>query len=107
MASAAPDAPADLAALTREQMEAHVGQDFLVALAGGETLALNLHRVTRTIEPGDRPGGGFSLEFTGPMERYFQQGIVPLRFPDGGMAELFIVNNGPRGGSMRYQTIFA
>ena len=104
------DAPipetADPGELTRALFEGHEGEIFTVRGGDHKTLELVLEEVEATRQTDRRPpGGGFHLTFSGPLEPHFQQGRFILTLPDKREVALFIVNNGPMDGRMRYQII--
>jgi hypothetical protein len=53
-----------------------------------------------------REGGAFSLIFVGPKGPWVPQAIYPVRHPDLGIMEIFLVPIGPTQGGNGYQAIF-
>lgn len=55
---------------------------------------------------GERPGGGFSLLFTGPGGDYLPQQVYRLHNAALGAVDIFLVPLGPRGDNHLYEAIF-
>ena len=92
----------DLAALTVEVFEPHVGGAFAVADAGVEL-------VLREASPvGEWPGGRrpFRLEFRGPADPLLVQQIHRLEHAGLGALEIFVVPIGRDAGGATYEAIF-
>ena len=93
--------------LVRDDFTPFIGRDFTVPVNNQAPLILTLTQTFSMTDPGKRRGGGFILRFSGPMDRYFMQGAVPLKFPDGRTTEIFIVNNGPKNDRMSYRAVIS
>lgn len=105
--SDAPDEWVGPGDLVRSDFTPFIGRDFTVPVNDQEPLVLTLAEIFSMIDPGKRRDGGFILRFSGPMDRYFMQGAVPLTFPDGRTTEIFIVNNGPKNSGMSYRAVIS
>jgi len=98
--------------IDQEAFAVHIGDAFAVA-AGERTVALQLVEVKKF---GSAAGAGrqpFSLLFLGPAAPVLPQRIHPLRHPELGALEIFLVPIGgavgpadPEARGMRYEAIF-
>ncbi|MGB0697603.1 MAG: DUF6916 family protein [Rhodospirillaceae bacterium] len=89
--------------LTRSDFEAWLQKDFEVPFADTDPLPLTLDRIDDPVSTYRK--GGYSLVLSGPSDRYFQQGSVPIKLPDGRYILAFLVNHGPLDGRMQYQLV--
>lgn len=89
--------------LTQRDFEPQLGTSFAIS-NGGSFVALTLAGVLE-LPQSAREGGGFRLEFHGPMTPVLPQAIYPFDI-DGQSQEIFIVPIGPADGQMRYEAIF-
>jgi hypothetical protein len=83
--------------------EHRVGKSFTVEAAGH-----NVPLVLRACQPlpgSKRDGGGFRLEFAGPLEPLLGQGLFSFRI-DHDQYGLFIVPIGETERSRRYEAVF-
>lgn len=100
----------DLAELTAELFEPHVGEPFAVRPAGQPELRLELTLTDARLLPDASSGDGrapFVLTFTGPAETLLTQQIVPLEHASLGRLELFLVPLALDAGGARYEAVFA
>ena len=88
--------------LTFSDFSGRVGRAF-EASAQGHKVPLILDAAQEL--PGPRQGGAFRLEFIGPRDPQFAQGIFPFRI-DSDSYDLFIVPLGTNAAGMRYEAIF-
>lgn len=80
-----------------------VGKDFHVA-AGDHRLTFHLE-TAQDLPGSPRPGGAFRLEFVGPVEPMFEQGILPFEI-DGERFEIFVVPIARDANGTRYEAVF-
>jgi hypothetical protein len=83
--------------------ERHRGKTFHVAVDGGSFAIVLVD--AEPVQPSARPGGSFSLMFTGPASPILNQGMYEVRCGDE-QWPLFIVPLGPRGDVVEYQVLF-
>ncbi|MBE1205080.1 hypothetical protein IHE39_12350 [Aminobacter carboxidus] len=89
--------------ISASDFESSVGQAFTVNV-GGRQLVLELNAV-RSLSSSSRPGGGFSLLFTGPRDVSLQQ--ATYRFVGNTIAEdIFIVPVSADATAMFYEAVF-
>ena len=93
-----------VSSLTAADFEPLNGENFTITAANG-TLGVKLAEVRR-LGTALREGGAFSLVFASAAGPILAQGTYPLTHPSLGMAELFVVPLGPKGGENLYQVIF-
>jgi hypothetical protein len=93
----------DLAKVTRETFEPHVGGAFLIA----EPVQLELE-LAEASSAGDWPGGRqpFRLRFHGPRDPLLPQSIYRLEHAELGALEIFIVPIGRDDDATTYEAIF-
>lgn len=97
----------DLATVTRETFDAHVGTRFTMHVAEGRTLELEL---VGTQALPTRPGAGrasFLLRFRASDGTHVPQRTYALEHPVLGPLEIFLVPSGPDGTGMRYDAVFS
>ncbi len=96
-----------LESFTAATFEPRVGEDFTVAVAPGETLALRLSSCRSSANPG-QPGARrpFSLYFHGPHARPLPQRMYPFSHPSLGDFDLFIVPVGRDPAGLIYEAVF-
>ena len=93
-----------------EDFRGVVGSTFVVAAVVDDSeqvfeLDLVLHSVSDRLRI---PGGvTYSLEFRGPPDVTFEQGLASLDHARFGRIDLFLVPIGPAGGRMAYEAVFA
>lgn len=92
-----------LAQLTAAQFATAAQLPFVVSVPGGPPVALRLVDVTESYGAGSEQ---FSLIFTGPADRRFDQGIHPVRHDTLGTFALFLVPVGTDGVTAMYQAVF-
>jgi hypothetical protein len=87
-----------------------VGSRFIVAAVVDDAtdqvfeVDLRLHAVSDLVQVGSTQT--WSLEFRGPQEWTFEQGMASLDHARFGRLDLFIVPLGPRDGEMSYEAVF-
>lgn len=97
--------------LTRDQFTPAIGTCFEIPFDDGSRHELELAE-TRDVfaggSPNEKKRKPFALTFLGAKDRYVKQGIYPLRHPDLGLLNLFIVPLGPdrATGRIQYEAIF-
>ncbi len=96
-------ASADLRKLTFSDFDARKDETFVVQVE--PEIALRLQQV-RPLGDSGRPGGAFSLWFTGAAGPFLPQAIYPVFHPQLGRMEIFLVPLGPRDGGNSYESIF-
>ncbi|MHC1945955.1 hypothetical protein IF803_16355 [Bradyrhizobium sp. UFLA06-06] len=94
----------DLAKLHIDDFTPHQDAEFEMQ-AADRAVALKLAKVEPAGNSG-RPGGAFSLLFTGPKGAWLPQAIYPVRHPARGVMEIFLVPIGPLGDGNGYQAVF-
>lgn len=95
----------DLGALTLATFEALVGDRFTVEGTTPAAIEFVLESATAAGEwPGRRDP--FSLLFLGPGEPLLPQATHPLRHPDLGVLEIFLVPISRGADGVRYEAIF-
>lgn len=93
----------DVEGPTLADFSARVGERFEVSV-GGHRLALALS-AAEALQGSQRPGGGFRLEFRGPMDPMLTQGIFPFTHGDD-RYELFIVPFARSERGTSYEAVF-
>ncbi len=89
--------------LTLGDFEQRVGKTFVVQAAGHNVpLAL---RACQALPGSKRAGGGFRLEFSGPLGPQLGQGVFAFHI-DHDQFGIFIVPIGETGRSRRYEAVF-
>jgi hypothetical protein len=83
--------------------EHKVGKSFAVE-AAGQQIPLVL-RACQALPGSKRDGGGFRLEFAGPLQPMLGQGVFPFRI-DHDEYGIFIVPVGETERSRRYEAVF-
>jgi hypothetical protein len=94
----------DLAALRIDDFEPHLNADFEMQTPAGP-LPLKLAEAASG-GPSARAGGAFSLVFVAPTGPWLPQAIYPVKHPDLGMMEIFLVPIGPVPGGNGYHAAF-
>ncbi len=90
-------------ALSLDDFAAHVGEQWEMDV-GGTVLAVELTDASPLKESG-REGGSFRLEFRGPVDPAYQQGIATFR-RDGAEHEIFVVAIGRDPSGTLYEAVF-
>lgn len=96
---------------TYAEFRAELGTTFVVAaLVDPETdelfeLDLRLHAISDDVPT--PLGHTFALEFRGPLEWAFDQGLASLDHDRFGRIDLFLVPIGPADGEMAYEAVFS
>lgn len=80
-----------------------LGRPFLIEM-DGDSVALVLDAAD-ALTGSPRARGGFRLEFVGPLDRPFAQGLFPLAI-DEDRFEIFLVPIAQGAAGMRYQAVF-
>jgi hypothetical protein len=100
---------ADLGRLKIEDFSPHLNTGFEIQLPDGRLVQATLAEAVAngTTPPAQglkgregqdlkaRDGGGFTLQFVTPENSIRSQGIYPVKHPNLGMLEIFLVPNGP------------
>ena len=95
----------DLGALTPDDFESCLGQDFAVTIDGSDPVVFTLTTVDRRgLQPGYRPP--FSLLFAGPPTPVRPQGIYHLEHPTMGPLDVFLVPVGADQAAVTYEAVF-
>lgn len=93
-----------MADLTLADFSGAVGRAYEVEVQGqGFTLELI---AAEEIAHSPRTGGGFRLEFRGPVQPILPQAIYPFRSDGAEPAEIFIVPIGQDAEGTRYEAVF-
>ena len=92
-----------MADLTLDDFSAAVGETFEME-AGGRSWPVELIEAS-PLPPSNRPGGSFRLEFRGPYEPLFEQGIFTFR-RDGAAHDIFVCPIGRNEAGTRYEAVF-
>jgi len=77
---------------------------YFVAEIGEHRVELVLD-ATEALHGSPRARGGFQLEFLGPLDARFGQGVFPLAI-DEDRFEIFLVPIAQEGNAIRYQAVF-
>ena len=93
-------APADLGL---DAFSGRIGERFAVE-AGGHEVDLILESA-QALPGSPRAGGGFRLEFLGPTDPAFEQGLLPFAVGDD-LWEIFIVPTARDAAGTRYEAVF-
>jgi hypothetical protein len=94
-----------MADLTLAEFSGAVGRPYEVEVQG-HTFPLELV-AAEEIAHSPREGGGFRLEFRGPVQPILPQAIYPFRSEGGGdAAEIFIVPIAQDAAGTRYEAVF-
>lgn len=96
-------ADTDPAPLTIEHFRPHVGQTY--EAAPGEARVPLVLAAAEPLEGSVREGGGFRLEFTGPLDTLLDQVIHPLH-RDGACQEIFLVPIAQSAQGYTYEAVF-
>jgi hypothetical protein len=80
-----------------------IGKTFEVVVRGHKVLLVL--DAAQELPGATRDGGAFRLEFLGPPDPQFAQGIFPFRIGSDSY-DIFIVPLGPTARGMRYEAIF-
>jgi hypothetical protein len=94
--------------LEKAAFDAHVGEEFKLQLADGDSLVLKLAE-TDTLSGATAASdqrSPFSLTFIGPADRWVEQQTHTLEHPQMGTLQMFLVPLGPDTRGMRYEAIF-
>ena len=91
--------------LRPEDFESLVGHSLPVEIPGG-TVACELTQVRRLPSHALRANPPFSFTLRGPRNQPLGQGTHPLRHPEHGRLELFMVPIGPDGIGLCYEVTF-
>lgn len=97
----------DLGTLTLEQFAPTIGQTYAIEHPEAPSVELVL---TEAAPLGKAPGAErqpFALVFGGPAEPHFAQQIVPLRHPELGRLEIFLVPIAADADGVSYEAVFA
>jgi hypothetical protein len=94
----------DIATLTVNDFEPHLDAVFEMEAPGGP-VPLKLAK-TECYGQAIREGGAFSLLFVAPAGPWLPQAIYPVRHPELGTMEIFLVPVGPVSGGNGYHAAF-
>lgn len=97
----------DLAALTKDQFEAHRGTTFVMRVGVEETVTVELVSTESLPTPKDAKRGSFLVRFRAAEKRVLPQQIYALEHPVLGTMEIFLVPAGPDAVGMRYDAVFS
>ncbi|QOZ14191.1 hypothetical protein XI02_03210 [Bradyrhizobium sp. CCBAU 21365] len=95
----------DLAKLHIDDFTPHQDAEFEMQAERDRVVQLKLAKVEPAGNSG-RPGGAFSLLFTGPKGAWLPQAIYPVRHPALGVMDIFLVPVGPLADGNGYQAVF-
>jgi hypothetical protein len=95
----------DLATLSIDDFQPHLDAVFEMQSPAG-VVPLKLAKADPAGASG-RAGGAFSLLFIAPKGPWLPQAIYPVKHPDLGTMEIFLVPVGPAAGGNSYHAVFA
>ncbi len=99
--------PLDLATVTKEQFDAHLGTTFLMRVSPEQTLALELFATEPLSTPTGAVRRSFLLRFRAQERSARPQQIYPLEHAALGTMEVFLVPAGPDAVGMIYDAVFS
>jgi hypothetical protein len=94
----------DIAALTADDFEPRIAENFRIPTPAGEIplRLVEVHRLGKALQRGD----AFSLTFLSPPGPFLPQAIYPLQHPAFEALDLFLVPLGPKNGGNSYEAVF-
>jgi hypothetical protein len=97
----------DLATLTKEMFDPHLGSRFLMHVAPDRTIELELIATEPLSTPANAKRPSFLVRFRAAEGGHVPQQIYVLEHPVMGRLEIFLVPAGPDGVGLRYDAVFS